>query len=520
MYRKPLATFIVATLAAAAHAETYTGPSSSQSPYLVPTQPGVTTTAILTVGDSVNAKPDGTPYRMVGVPDGLGAFDNHDGTFTVVMNHELGNTVGIARAHGGTGAFVSKWVINKDTFEVLHGEDQIEQAYGWTGAAWAPLTGTKNTFGRFCSADLPEVSAFFDAATGRGTTERIFMNGEESGVEGRALAHVVTGDYAGNSYDLPWLGRLSWENAVAKPGTAAKTVVAGLDDSGNGQVYFYIGDKTDAQNPVEAAGLTNGKLYGLKIAVGGGQFLETNDSVIPAGTRFSLVDLGAVGAVTGAQLDALSNAQSVSGLQRPEDGSWDPTDATHFYFNTTASFTGISRLWQLTFDDPADVTKGGKIRIVTQSPAFDPSKANIDQAGPRMLDNLTVGAKGHVLAVEDVGGNDYLGGFWQIDPQTGKTIKVAEHDANRFLPGAPGFLTRDEEASGVIPLKGILGEGWYLIDVQAHYSIAGELVEGGQLLAVKVPPRNIDRLSSSNRAAAGGLRRCVAAGPRARPLHG
>ncbi len=29
---------------------------------------------------------------MVGIPDGLGAFDNHDGTFTVLMNHELGNT--------------------------------------------------------------------------------------------------------------------------------------------------------------------------------------------------------------------------------------------------------------------------------------------------------------------------------------------------------------------------------------------------------------------------------------------
>jgi hypothetical protein len=280
------------------------------------------------------------------------------------------------------------------------------------------------------------------------------MNGEESGTEGRALAHVVTGDYAGKSFDLPWLGRFSWENSVAKPGTGAKTVVAGLDDSGNGQVYFYIGDKTDAQNPVEAAGLTNGKLYGLKLAVGGGQFLESNDSEVPAGTRFSLVDLGAVGTLTGAQLETLSNTGQVSGLQRPEDGSWDPTDARHFYFNTTASFTGISRLWQLTFDDPSDVTKG---------------------------------------AVEDVGGNDYLGGVWQIDPQTGKAVKVAEHDAGRFLPGAPGFLTRDEEASGVIPLKGILGEGWYLIDVQAHYGIAGELVEGGQLLAIKVPPRNIDK---------------------------
>jgi hypothetical protein len=493
MFRKPLAIFVAAALASAAHAETATGPSSSQSPYLVPTQPGVGVVSILTVGDTVNARPDGTPYRMVGIPDGLGAFDNHDGTFTVLMNHELGSTIGIARAHGGTGAFVSKWIVNKDTFEVMHGEDLIQQAYGWTGTAWTPLTGTKNNFGRFCSADLPEVSAFFDDATGRGTTERIFMNGEESGVEGRAVAHVVTGDYAGKSYDLPWLGRFSWENAVAKPGTGAKTIVAGLDDGTGGQVYFYVGDKTNAANPVEAAGLTNGKLYGLKLALGAGQFIETNASSIPAGTRFSLVDLGAVGALTGANLETASNASAVSSLQRPEDGSWDPTSPKRFYFNTTASFTGISRLWQLTFDDPSDVTKGGTVRIVTQSPVFDTTKANIDQAGPRMLDNLTVGAKGHVLAVEDVGGNDYVGGLWQIDPASGRTVKVAEHDRDRFVPGVPGFLTRDEEASGVIPLKGILGEGWYLIDVQAHYGITGELAEGGQLLAIKVPPRNIDK---------------------------
>src|SRR5437667_8009223 len=71
-------------------AQSVTGPSSSESPYLVRTEPGVVTVSILTVGDAVNYKADGiTPYRMVGIPDGLGAFDNGDGTFTLLMNHEL-----------------------------------------------------------------------------------------------------------------------------------------------------------------------------------------------------------------------------------------------------------------------------------------------------------------------------------------------------------------------------------------------------------------------------------------------
>ena len=49
-----------------------TGPSSSQSPYVTPTAPGVEVTSILTVGDSVGN------YTMVGIPDGLGAYDNGD----------------------------------------------------------------------------------------------------------------------------------------------------------------------------------------------------------------------------------------------------------------------------------------------------------------------------------------------------------------------------------------------------------------------------------------------------------
>src|SRR5436190_6057098 len=103
-----------------------TGPSSSQSPYLVGTEPGVVTVSILTVGDAVNYKADGvTPYRMVGIPDGLGAFDNGDGTFTLLMNHELpGN--GIVRDHGVRGAFVSKWIIEKDSLTALHGSDLMQ----------------------------------------------------------------------------------------------------------------------------------------------------------------------------------------------------------------------------------------------------------------------------------------------------------------------------------------------------------------------------------------------------------
>ncbi len=110
-------------------ADDTTGPSSSASPYVVSVSPNVATKSILTVGDAVNVKSDGvSPYRLVGIPDGLGAFDNGDGTFTVLMNHELGATAGVIRDHGARGAFVSKWTIRKDDLTVLKGEDLIQKS--------------------------------------------------------------------------------------------------------------------------------------------------------------------------------------------------------------------------------------------------------------------------------------------------------------------------------------------------------------------------------------------------------
>ena len=64
-------------------AASHFGPTTSSDPYLVTSVPGVEFTAILTVGDSIDG------YRMVGIPDGLGAFHSHGREFTVLMNHEL-----------------------------------------------------------------------------------------------------------------------------------------------------------------------------------------------------------------------------------------------------------------------------------------------------------------------------------------------------------------------------------------------------------------------------------------------
>ena len=52
--------------------------------------------------------------------------------------------------------------------------------------------------------------------------------------------------------------------------------------------------------------------------------------------------------------------------------------------------------------------------------------------------------------VEDVGNQAYRGGVWIYNIKSRSLVRVARADANVFQPGAPGFVTKDEEASGII----------------------------------------------------------------------
>jgi Bacterial protein of unknown function (DUF839) len=455
-----------------------TGPSSSQSPYVLPSQSGVVTKSVLTVGDSVNLKPDGTPYRMVGIPDGLGAFDNGDGSFTVLMNHELGGNSGAVRAHGAIGAFVSKWTIRKDDLSVVAGEDLIKQVALWNidAAAYrAPATGI--VISRLCSADLPLPSALFNSATGNGYDGRIFLDGEEV-AGGRAFAHLLNG----TSYELPWMGKASWENILANPATGDKTVVAGLDDTSPlGQVYLYAGDKKSTGSPLERAGLTGGKLYGIKVA--GFSEEEALTGPIPSGTGFRVYDFGDASAETAAQIEAESDEAGVTDFLRPEDGAWDPKRPSDFYFVTTATFGGNSRLWRLRFADPSNPAMGGVIDMLLEG-------TEDGSTGERyhMLDNMTINGRGQLVLQEDPGNQSYLARIWLYDIASDGLREVAHHDPARFAQPNPA-LTQDEESSGAIDVSTILGSGWYLLDVQAHYNPGDpELVEGGQLLAMHIPP--------------------------------
>lgn len=469
----------------------------TQTPYIVPAAPVVSTTSLLTVGDVVGG------YRLVGIPDGLGAFDNGDGTFTLVMNHELGNTVGVSRAHGAKGAFVSKWTIDKASLTVLSGTDLMQRVYLWDSAAQqSESVSTPFAFNRFCSGDLAKPSAFYNPATGLGSQARIYMHGEEGGATGWQLATVVTGPEAGNAYALGKFnlttngsgltGVGAWENSLANPYPQDKTVVMANSDGGTGimtnAVAVYVGTKQKTGSEVDKAGLTNGILRLVSVVGNPTEIVDTASRAtnIVSGTRFTL------------------SADSSTTFSRPEDGAWDPANPRIYYFVTTDQLdqvtdnvgaqNGRTRLWRLTFDDITNPAAGGSIDLVLNGRVVNGERIN-------MLDNLTINEKtGLILMQEDVGNAAHNGKQWLYDPKTDQLVKVTRHDPARFgdlATAATLPFNQDEESSGVIDVSSILGPGMYLTSDQAHYKIDAanargftnpdELVEGGQLVALRVP---------------------------------
>lgn len=510
--------FAAAALAMPTFAQVDQGPSSSRSPYLVPSNPVDVVrnvTSITTATDLVptTGSPT-TPYEIAGILDGLGAYDNGDGTVTVLANHELGNTVGVNRRHGAKGAFVSELIVDKNTLEVLSASDLMVQIVDIAGTVRSAANGNALALQRFCSADLAGAGAYYNPASGLGTQERIFLNGEEGGSNGYALAHVATGAEKGTSYMLAKFNLATngsginavgaWENLLASPFAQDLTVVAGNNDGGTGvmnnTVNIYVGTKQATGNVAERAGLTNGTNYLVSVTGNPAEIVNstTRATNITSGTRFTL------------------EPSSGTTFSRPEDGAWDPNNPRDFYFVTTdrldtstntgenqtigasgpANQKGMSRLWRLRFDDITNPTLGGEITLLIDG-GKNGQKVN-------MLDNMCVAADGMIYLTEDPGNSTYLGKTWAYDTASDTLVQLLKFDSQRWgelavnggTPGAFAPWTNDKEISGVVDVTSLFphaaDETVLLLDVQDHSTNAAvattSSAEGGQLLLVKVAP--------------------------------
>jgi hypothetical protein len=513
IHRSLVALAVSSALAAMSHgamAQT-TGPSSSAAPYLLSTDVSTTFTSIFTTGNSVGG------YRMAGLPDGLGAYDNGNGTFTVLMNHEINptvsssNTGGAVRAHGGTGAFISEWVINKSDLSVVSGGDLIQSVYGWNSATQQSnsVANASTSFSRFCSADLAPTSAFYNPITGLGTQSRIFLTGEEGSATGWGTATVASGADKGKSYILGKLNLATngsggtavgaWENLVANPIAQNKTVVMGPNDGGtgimNGAMAVYVGTKQTTGSEIDKAGLTNGVTKFVNVAGNATEISNatTRATGIANGTRFSLSDTAS------------------TAFARPEDGAWS-NDGKTFYFVTTdrldntdlagGTQKGGTRLWGMSFDDIGNVDAGGTINVLVDSSAM-PGGLGVNK--PNMFDNMSVNKDGTITLLEDVGGASHNGKVWVFNPADKSMKLVAKFDpvlfgdVNAAGTFTAGTHTNDEESSGVIDITDVLGRNdgkqYSLLTAQDHASAASlglpdptAMVQGGQLLVMATAP--------------------------------
>ena len=498
-----LATLVAASTALARPSGTGTGPSTTTDPYLLPVAPGVRIDSVFTVGDG--AADNG--YPMVGIPDGLGIVDKPgaDGDFQLLMNQELRGNQGVTRRHGKAGAFVAKLRLDSDTLAVENGSDLIDpgvrywnyltQSYGSTPSPGGvnprdpsdTFAAQSAEFWRFCSASVTEWKQLWDPTSGSGYQGQIYFANEENGDEGRLFG--VTTD--GQAQQLPRLGLASWENTLAADNHGPTTTVIGDEDAGAGQIWIYAGTKQDSGDPFDRAGLTNGVSHVLDLAdeaVGtDAQFRTTYGKGVPV--PFTLGEEEQVDwDSSGARQNAEAAAKGLS-LNRIEDGAFDPKRPNDFYFVTTEGSPGVvpsepsvtrdgGGLWRIRFVDVDRPQLGGTIELLldgTEAPYLNKP------------DNLGIDKYGNLLIQEDPGNNAQLSRIVAYDTDTGARGVLAEFDPSLFRSGGSGFLTQDEESSGIVDAGKVLGKGWFLFGAQVHKAFPDPAkVEYGQLLAMHV----------------------------------
>ena len=226
-----------------------------------------------------------------------------------------------------------------------------------------------------------------------------------------------------------------------------------------GALAVYVGTKQDSGTEADKAGLTNGVLKFVSVSGNSAEIADgtTRSTNIASGTAFTLSSVAS------------------TAFSRPEDGAWNPLNPNEYYFVTTdrldqasdgvGSQVGRSRLWRLTFADITNPDAGGTIDLLIDGDTVDGAKVN-------MLDNLTIDRNGRILLQEDTGGAAHNAKIWQYDIATDTATMLAEHDPARFgdigVPATAPFTT-DEESSGIIDAQDVLGPGWFLLTVMAHY---------------------------------------------------
>ncbi len=460
---------------------------TSVAPYARPVGSDYSVIPLLSSGDRVPRTGRlGEFYQMIGIPDGLGAYENRDGTRSVLMNHELPNLSLSEPVPGGPlvrGAFVSKWVLGPDA-SVLSGDLAFDRVYNENVLVGpvATISNATPAFSRFCSGTFGWSESGFDRP--------IYFVGEESGgtntFDGRGGQAVAIFD--GAAWVLPKLGHMSWENAVPRPYWTRETILMCMEDgeAGQCQLYMYVGKKdySRGSGPLRRNGLDNGSLYVFVSDTGS----PTNEAGFAQGSiNGRWVAIPGADRMSEVELEAAADAVGAFGFDRIEDGSFRPRQANMFFFTTTGGGASnqLGRLYQLDLDRRSP-TGPARLSVVYNADQIVAAGGDIALSP----DNIAVGAD-YIMVQEDgtgqsrpvIGAKGRKGNIWRIGLQDGKAENVVELSGTGRdgVPTGPGVW----ETSGIIETPRLFGADSWLFDVQAHAPTRApgtNTVEDGQLM--------------------------------------
>jgi hypothetical protein len=478
--------------------------STSIKSYVVPIGSAYDVTPLFSANDTVPLWGEASKqYRMVGIPDGLGAHANGDGTATLYMNHELGSSVQSEPVVGGAknrGAIVSQWLLDADG-DPIAGRRAYDTVYAentLVGPA-AQVGNSTPAFARFCSAFL--------AGPDNGFDRWMYLTNEES--DGSDTFDTKGGlsvaIFDNELHTLPKLGRYAKENTVVQPDRSTQTVIFSMEDGPatlDNQLYMYVGkkDRSAGASVLARNGLDNCSVYVFRSLEPSKNSERTFTSGSVSG---EWVEIPSVESMTAAQLEAASDAVGAMTFVRPEDAAFNPNNPYELFFDTTGSSSGadngvneLGRLYSLRLH-PGNVLKPATLTVVYNADTIVAaggdiaiSPDNVDASSDYLMINEDGTTESRIVMGQK--GRD--GSVWRFDLVKGpvsavgvdasSATRVAELDppGRDGVPVGPGIW----ETSGIIDVSSIFGANTWLSDVQAHSPTTAPggstvTVEDGQL---------------------------------------
>ncbi len=481
---------------------------------------GWTVDPIFTVGDKIGN------YVPTGIPDGIGAYSLNDTTVRLLVNSEIGNTVGykytLKNGLQLPGSRISTFDVDKRTFQIVNSGLSFDTIINREGKEVKAATDLENAgLNRFCSGALFEANQF---GAGIGLADRMYFAGEET-TAGTAFALDTKTNVL---YAVPWLGRAGWENATEINTGRTDKVAFLIGDDNQAPLTLYVGDKNAKKDGsfLDRNGLAQGKMYAWvaddtknptdPIELDAATFKGTNSSTngkfvelayFDAAKKGTAVDgpdadtsiqneLGydALGFATQAQQTKLAKDAQAFTFSRVEDVSTNPKDGTQAVFavtgvENTPNVWGVTYKVDIDFNNIATGDITGKLDIL-----YDGNDADKKDFGLRSPDNLDWADDGKIYINEDRAISATLFGatskqessIFSIDPAAidpSKTLaRIAQVDRTALPATQTDPVPTDIgnwETSGILDVSTLFGNKpgeLFIFDVQAHSLRDGSII--------------------------------------------